>query len=82
MEESTELGVLVCVRGWYFGRWQYSSSGDGAADVSLGAVHMKGGLQVRVQAECGREEVHNKDKNGERQNEEATRNGRSNAHHG
>ena len=39
-------------------------------------------VQVRVQVECGREEVNNGEKHGERQKEEATRNGRSNAHHG
>ena len=36
---------------------QYSSSGEGAAVVSLGAVHIEEGVQVRVQVECGREEV-------------------------
>ena len=60
---------------------RYFSLGEGAACVSLGAVHMEG-VQVRVQVECGREEVNRREKHGERQNEEATRNGRSNAHHG
>ena len=68
--------------GWYIARGQYSSLGEGAAGVSLGAVHMEEGVQVRVQVECGREEVNNGEKHGERQNEEATRNARSNAHHG
>ena len=62
-------------------RIQYPSLGEGAEGVSLGAVHMEG-VQVRVQVECGREEVNDGEKDGERQNEEATRNGRSNAHHG
>ena len=38
------------VGGWYIARRQYSSLGEGAAGVSLGAVHMEG-VQVRVQAE-------------------------------
>ena len=68
--------------GWYIARVQYSSLGEGAAGVSLGAVHMEEGVQVRVQVECGREEVNDGEKHGERQNEEATKNRRSNAHHG
>ena len=53
---------------------QYSSLGEGAAVVSLGAVDMEGGVQVRVQVECGREEVNNgekqeKDKHEETDNE-------------
>ena len=36
---------------------QDSSLGEGAAAVSLGAVLMEEGVQVRVQVECGREEV-------------------------
>ena len=69
--------------GWYIARGnKYSSLGEGAAVVSLGAVDMEEGEQVRVQVECGREEVNDGDKHGERHNEEATRNGRSNAHHG
>ena len=68
--------------GWYIARGQYSSLGEGAAGVSLGAVHMDEGVQVRVQVECGREEVNDGEKHGERQNEEATRNGREDAHHG
>ena len=61
---------------------QYSSLCEGAASVSLGAVHMEEGVQVRVQAECGREEANDGEKHGERQNEEATKNGWSDAHHG
>ena len=68
--------------GWYIDREQYSSLGEGAAGVSLGALHMEEGVQVRVQVEVGREEVNDGEKHGERQNEEATKNGRSNAHHG
>ena len=68
--------------GWYIAREQYSSLGEGAASASLGAVHMDEGVRVRVQVECGREEVNDGEKHGERQNEEATRNGRANAHHG
>ena len=60
---------------------QDSSIGEGAAGVPLGAVHMEGGVQVSVQVACGREEVNDGEKHGERLNEEATRNGRSNAHH-
>ena len=46
---------------------QYFSLGEGAAVVSLGAVDMEEGLQVRVQVECGREEVNNGEKAGEGQ---------------
>ena len=46
------------------------------------AVNRKEGEQVRVQVECGREEANDGEKHGGRQNDEATRNGRSNAHHG
>ena len=60
---------------------QYSSLGEGAASVSLGAVHMEGGVQVRVQVEVGREEVGDREKHGERQNED-TSNRQSTAHHG
>ena len=55
---------------------QNSSLDEGAAALSTW------GMQVRVQVECGREEVNDGEKHGERQNEEATRNRRSNAHHG
>ena len=37
--------------GWYIARVQYSSLGEGAAGVSLGAVHMEEGMQVRVQVD-------------------------------
>ena len=50
--------------------------------VPLGEVHMEEGVQVRVQVECGREEQGEGETHGEIQNEEATGNGRSNAHHG
>ena len=43
--------------GVYIARGQYSSFGEGAAGLSLGAVHMEEGVQVRVQVEVGREEV-------------------------
>ena len=69
------------MRGVYIVREQYSSLGEGAAGVSRGAVHMEGGVQVRVQVECGREEVGDREKHGERQNEH-TSNKQSTAHHG
>ena len=58
--------------GVYIAREQYSSLGE----------DMEEGVQVRVQVEVGREEVGDREKHGERQNEEATRNRRSNAHLG
>ena len=61
---------------------QCSSVGEGAAGLSLGAVHREEGVQVTVQVECGREEVKDGEKYRERQNEEARKNRRSNAHHG
>ena len=61
---------------------QYSSLCEGAAVLTLGVVDVEDGVQVRVKVECGREEVNDGEKHGERQNEEATRNRRSNAHHG
>ena len=81
MEVAKDVGLITC-GGWFFARGQYSSLGESAAGVSLGAVVMEEGVQVRVQVECRREEVNDGEKHGERQNEEATRNGRSNAHHG
>ena len=48
---------------------QYSSLGDGAAGVFLGVVHMEG-AQVRVQVECGREEVSNREKQEKDKHEE------------
>ena len=74
--------AVVVVGGWFFARVQYSSLGEGATSVSLGAVHMEEGVRVRVQADCGGEEVNDGEKHGERQNEKATKNRRSNAHHG
>ena len=68
------------VGGVYTVREQYSSLGEGAAGVSLGAVHMEG-VPVRVQVGCGREEVGDREKHGERQNED-TSNKQSTAHHG
>ena len=60
--------------GWYIAKVQYSSLGEGAAVVSLGAVNMEEGVQVRIQVECAREEVNNgekqeKDKHEETDNE-------------
>ena len=65
---------FVIVGGWYIARVQYSSLGESAAFVSLGAVDMEEGVRIRVQVECGREEVNNgekqeKDKHEETDNE-------------
>ena len=62
------------VRGWYVTKRQYSVLGECAAVASLGAVDVEERVQVRVQAECGREEVNNgekqeKDKHEETDNE-------------
>ena len=65
---------------WYIARRQYSSLGEGEEVVSIGAVHMGDKVHVRVQVECGRDEVNDGEKYGERQNEEATKNRRSKAH--
>ena len=54
--------------------------GESAAVVSLGAVHMEEGVQVRGQVECGRLEIIDGEEHGETQNEEAT-NRQSVAHH-
>ena len=67
--------------GVYFDRVEYSSLGEGAAGVSVGAVHMEEGVQVRVQVECGSGEVNEGEKHGERQNED-TSNRQSTAHPG
>ena len=64
--------------GGFFARVQYSSLGEGAENVSLGAVHMEEGVQIRVQVECGGEEQGDSEKHRERQNE----NRQSTAHHG
>ena len=42
--------------------------GEGAANISLGAVLMEERVQVREQIECGREEVEDGEKHRERQN--------------
>ena len=64
--ESRSEGDVICdafsVGGVYIARVQYSSSGEGAAGLSLGAVHMEEGVQVRVQVEVGREEVGDREK--------------------
>ena len=67
--------------GVYIARGQYSSLGESAAILSLGAVHMEEGVQVRVQVEGGREEVGDREKHEERQDED-TSNRQSTAHHG
>ena len=48
--------------GSYIAREQHSSLDQGAAVVSLGAVDMEGGVKVKMQVECGREEVTNGEK--------------------
>ena len=48
----------------------------------LGVVHMEEGVQVRVQVKVEREEQSEGETHGKGQNEEATRNKRSTAHHG
>ena len=58
--------------GVYIARVQDSSLCEGAAGVSLGAVHMEGRVQVRVQVEVGREEQGEGETHGESQNEEQT----------
>ena len=63
--------------GVYPARGQDSSVGGGAGFICLGVVHMEEGVQV----ECGREEVEDGEKHGERQNED-TSNRQSTAHHG
>ena len=42
---------------------------------------MEEGVQIRVQEECGREEIGDREKHGERQNEDIS-NTQSTAHHG
>ena len=74
--------VLRCVGGVNSARKQDSSVGGGAGVICLGAVHMEEGVQVRVQVEVGREEAGEGETHGESQNEDATRNKRSTAHHG
>ena len=64
MEVVKDVGIMTCERMVYIAREQYSSLGEGAASVSLGAVHMEEGVQVRAQVECGREEVNDGEKHG------------------
>ena len=68
--------------GVYPARGQDSAVGGGTANNCLGVVHMEEGVQVRVQVEVGREEQGERETHRESQNEEATRNKRSTAHHG
>ena len=70
------------VGGVYPARGQDSTVGGGTANNCLGVVHMEEGVQVRVQVEVGREEQGEGETHRESQNEEATRNKRSTAHHG
>ena len=79
VEVVKELGLINC--GEDVAREQYSSLCEGAAGVSLGAVHMEEGVQVRVQVECGIEKAGDRKEHGERQNED-TSNRQSTAHHG
>ena len=60
---------------------QYSSLCEGAAVVSLDAVDVGEEVLVRVQVECGREEVNNREKQ-EKDKQAETDNERSNTHHG
>ena len=61
MDVVKDVGLITCGR-MVYRQVQYSSLGEGAAVVSLGAVDMEEGEQVRVQVECGREEVNNGEK--------------------
>ena len=63
------LRFPLSVKGWCFTRRQYSSLGEGAAGVSLGAVHMER-VQVRVQVEQRRDEVNNREKQEKDKHEE------------
>ena len=56
-ESKAKMDYRETVGRVYIARVQYSSLGEGAASVSLGVVNMEEGVQVRVQVECGREEV-------------------------
>ena len=80
MEVVKELGLITCGRNVYR-QGAILLLGEVAAGLSLGAVHMEEGVQVRVQVEVGREEVDDGEKHGERQNED-TSNRQSTAHHG
>ena len=60
--------------GWYIAKGQYSSLCEGAVVNSLDGVDIGEEVLVRVQVECGREEVNNgekqeKDKHEETDNE-------------
>ena len=66
----------------YSARGQDSSVGGDAEVICLGVVHMEEWVQDRVQVEVGREKVGEGETHGKSQNEEATRNKRSTAHHG
>ena len=81
VEVVKELGLITC------GRRFFSPGGNTLLWAKtrqvflLGVVHMEEGVQVRVQVECGREEVGDREKHGERQNDD-TRNRQSTTHHG
>ena len=49
---------------------EYSSLCEGAAGVSLDAVDIEDGVPVRVQVECGREEVNKREKQEKDKHEE------------
>ena len=60
---------------------QYSSLCGDTAVLSLGVIDIGDGVLVRVQVECGREEVNDGEKQ-EKDKHEETDNERSNTHHG
>ena len=60
---------LLLVGGWYIATGQYFSLCENAAVSSLDAVGIGEKVLVRVQVECGREEVNN----GEKQEKDRTR---------
>ena len=71
------------VGGVYSAREQDSSVGGGAGYVCLGVVHTEEEVQVRVQAEVGREEQSVGKTHGKEQGEEQRRDEKqSTAHHG
>ena len=76
--DETALGH---VGGLYIAMVQYSSLCEGAAVISLGVVDIGIEVLVRVQVECGREEVNDGEKQDEEKHAE-TDNERSSAHHG
>ena len=67
--------------GWYISMGQYSLLCESAAVVSLDAVDIGDEVLVRVQVECGREEVNDGEKQ-EKDKHEETDNERSSTHHG